>query len=582
MKNRYLVILILFILIETVFPQNYWKPEISLNFLVQSNTKVSSFVDENGIHIVYSRNGGIRYALINAQGGVIKYDRVIETEGSGTDYANVVAIDNSIFAIYYKNNKINVARSTNLGENWNNSFTNYDLIYTDCNKIIAYKGNDNDIHITWSERRMNSYYNDVHYINLLPNNEPLVWTGYKNISENDYAGGQIPDFVIANDKVDVNYYNWTGLYNREKVTDNPWNNSESIPFYQLPLGNQVKTVKPHVVGNSLNVLYQNCWSGWSQSGVLIGHSYRPINGTQWIDNQNILITDNYSGSPYPFISANTADGKIHLIYWDKDDSRFSYKQLNGTTFSSHIAEIPMAILSNSMNAVSNDLFYLRIDNPLTPGSISFRHYDAAPLAPQNLSVVKSATNHPLLSWGKNKEPDIQYYKIYKYSYSELGWQLIGTTASTSFEDVSEIFLSPGNYVANEHWIYYKITAVDNYPHESSFSNQVGARVRGAALEKENNQLQVTDYSLSQNYPNPFNPTTSISYAVPAESHIQIKVYDLLGREVAELVNETKQTGYYSIEFNASGFSSGIFIYRITAINGERILFSESKRMLLIK
>jgi fibronectin type 3 domain-containing protein len=242
----------------------------------------------------------------------------------------------------------------------------------------------------------------------------------------------------------------------------------------------------------------------------------------------------------------------------------------------------MAILSNSMNAVSNDLFYLRIDNPLTPGSISFRHYDAAPLAPQNLSVLKSATNHPLLSWGKNKEPDIQYYKIYKYSYSELGWQLIGTTASTSFEDVSEIFLSPGNYVANEHWIYYKITAVDNYPHESAFSNQVGARVRGAALEKENNQLQVTDYSLSQNYPNPFNPTTSISYAVPAESHIQIKVYDLLGREVAELVNETKQTGYYSIEFNASGFSSGIFIYRITAINGERILFSESKRMLLIK
>ncbi|MBM4158634.1 MAG: M20/M25/M40 family metallo-hydrolase [Ignavibacteria bacterium] len=87
----------------------------------------------------------------------------------------------------------------------------------------------------------------------------------------------------------------------------------------------------------------------------------------------------------------------------------------------------------------------------------------------------------------------------------------------------------------------------------------------------------TQYELSQNFPNPFNPETKIKFAVPKESFITLKVYDILGREVASLVNENKTPGYYIIGFNASNLSSGIYYYRLESDN-----FVEVKKMLLLK
>jgi hypothetical protein len=70
------------------------------------------------------------------------------------------------------------------------------------------------------------------------------------------------------------------------------------------------------------------------------------------------------------------------------------------------------------------------------------------------------------------------------------------------------------------------------------------------------------FNLGQNYPNPFNPSTKIKYSVPSESFTSIKVYDILGNEVATLVNGEKQAGNYEVEFNASNISSGIYFYKL--------------------
>jgi len=86
-----------------------------------------------------------------------------------------------------------------------------------------------------------------------------------------------------------------------------------------------------------------------------------------------------------------------------------------------------------------------------------------------------------------------------------------------------------------------------------------------------------EYSISQNYPNPFNPTTKINFALPKSGFVSLKIYDLLGREVASLVNEVKSAGQYTADFNASQFTSGIYFYKIEA-NG----FSQVKKMMLIK
>lgn len=85
------------------------------------------------------------------------------------------------------------------------------------------------------------------------------------------------------------------------------------------------------------------------------------------------------------------------------------------------------------------------------------------------------------------------------------------------------------------------------------------------------------FHLSQNYPNPFNPTTSIKYQLPRESHVTIKLYDMLGREVAELVNKQQAAGYYEFSFDGSQLSSGTYIYKITA--GD---FTDTKKMQLVK
>ncbi len=85
------------------------------------------------------------------------------------------------------------------------------------------------------------------------------------------------------------------------------------------------------------------------------------------------------------------------------------------------------------------------------------------------------------------------------------------------------------------------------------------------------------FSLGQNYPNPFNPTTAIEYAVPKRLHVIIAVYDMLGRQVKELVNAERTPGRYQVTLDASNFSSGVYLYRLTAGS-----FVDTKKLLVIK
>jgi hypothetical protein len=85
------------------------------------------------------------------------------------------------------------------------------------------------------------------------------------------------------------------------------------------------------------------------------------------------------------------------------------------------------------------------------------------------------------------------------------------------------------------------------------------------------------FKLYQNYPNPFNPSTKISFVIPQRSNVSLKVYNITGTEIATLVNEVKDPGAYSINFNAEKLSSGVYFYKITA--GK---FSSVRKMILIK
>jgi len=97
------------------------------------------------------------------------------------------------------------------------------------------------------------------------------------------------------------------------------------------------------------------------------------------------------------------------------------------------------------------------------------------------------------------------------------------------------------------------------------------------VAEESNLSSPVEYSLTQNYPNPFNPSTIIKYSIPEAGNVQLKVYDIIGNEVATLVNEIKTPGSYEIQFNAAELSTGVYIYSLRAGN-----FVQTKKMILMK
>ena len=90
------------------------------------------------------------------------------------------------------------------------------------------------------------------------------------------------------------------------------------------------------------------------------------------------------------------------------------------------------------------------------------------------------------------------------------------------------------------------------------------------------------FELFHNYPNPFNPTTTISYQLPADSRVNLKVFDLLGREVTTVVDETEPAGYYQKTFDGTGFSSGMYVYQIVATDEHGNRQVARKAMVLVK
>ena len=94
----------------------------------------------------------------------------------------------------------------------------------------------------------------------------------------------------------------------------------------------------------------------------------------------------------------------------------------------------------------------------------------------------------------------------------------------------------------------------------------------------------TTYKLEQNYPNPFNPSTKISWQSPVSSRQVLKVFDVLGNEIATLVDEEKEAGSYEVEFNAEKLSSGVYFYQLKVYpaNGGAGSFVETNKMVLLR
>ncbi|NNJ51789.1 MAG: T9SS type A sorting domain-containing protein [Ignavibacteriaceae bacterium] len=169
------------------------------------------------------------------------------------------------------------------------------------------------------------------------------------------------------------------------------------------------------------------------------------------------------------------------------------------------------------------------------------------------------------------------YNVYR-KVDDGDWEYLASTSGNEYTDGEVYFTCYECYVNAT--VYYYVKAVDLNETESAASNEVSAEVIAKIGKQSGDDKQPViaySYSLGQNYPNPFNPSTTISYSIEKDGLVRLKVYDILGNEVAELVNKNQLAGKYEISFNASHLPSGIYFYTITSGN-----YSNTKKLILLK
>ncbi len=194
--------------------------------------------------------------------------------------------------------------------------------------------------------------------------------------------------------------------------------------------------------------------------------------------------------------------------------------------------------------------------------IGIYSYAIIPVELTSFNAVVNGEN-VLLNWSTATELNNLGFEIQK-SNDEHDWKYIGfINGAGSTTNPSNYSFIDKNVFAGEN--YYRLVQVD-FDGTKKIINPIKVNFVGSLK-----------YELAQNYPNPFNPATTIKFSIPSKNLVTLKVYDVLGKEISVLVNEVKEAGNYSLEFNAANLSSGTYFYEIKS--GE---FYTVKKMNLVK
>jgi len=170
-----------------------------------------------------------------------------------------------------------------------------------------------------------------------------------------------------------------------------------------------------------------------------------------------------------------------------------------------------------------------------------------------------------LNWEPVPDADFEYYTVYRGLTSGfIPTEPFALTIDSAFVDASP-------EIGNTY--YYLVTATDHNGNESGYSDEVSVYF----LAVDDAILLPEDYALMQNYPNPFNPATMIKYALPEAGQVSVKIYNLLGVEVASLVNNYQKAGRYEIQWHAGDLASGVYLVQMRSAG-----FTQTRKAMLMK
>ncbi len=209
--------------------------------------------------------------------------------------------------------------------------------------------------------------------------------------------------------------------------------------------------------------------------------------------------------------------------------------------------------------------------PCQPSEVSFSYTILGRPPVVNIN----SSGYVNLTWDAFPSSALQFYEIWR-NVNNWGWSLIATTTNPSYVD-NQFQITRPRFATDGAQYRIRTKATNNA--YSSYSNIVSTQGISYFQQKISLPLQELpkEFSLLQNYPNPFNPTTTIRYAVKEANFVSLTLYNMLGQEVAQLVNENKNPGYYSVDLNASNLSSGVYLYKLVSGNNVAL-----KKMILTK
>lgn len=275
----------------------------------------------------------------------------------------------------------------------------------------------------------------------------------------------------------------------------------------------------------------------------------------------IYTTDRQGGGGYN--NASGTDGNY-------------YDRFNGTSAATpHVSAIAALVLS-----INSNLTVQQVRNAIEGTCEKIGNYTYSLGAGEQSGL----TWNNEMGYGR-----VNAYKTLKYTIENYGallgvgmsqvtlplWENMTMKANVNLENNSTLTIEANNLVTIS--AYSGTVTLGGTGGLSKFASGDLKENRGSNKTLETSKTIPDAFQLSQNYPNPFNPTTVINYSLPVAEKVVIKIYDVLGREIAGLVNEFKQAGEYSVTFDASNLSSGVYFYRINA--GK---FSQTKKLILAK
>ena len=288
-----------------------------------------------------------------------------------------------------------------------------------------------------------------------------------------------------------------------------------------------------------------------------------LNGAMGVSTSPALSWNKTAGASTYRLGVNTKSDFTGTVIFDNSTITDTLQALSGLSYNTTYYWRVTAS-SNALGKTS------------TPGVYSFTTKLAAATPGSPANNVSDVSLSPTLSWsavnGANK------YRLEVNNKNDFTGTVIfdGDTISTTSKKISDL-----SY--NYHY-YWRVTALNNAGNLSDTSSTFIFTTAGNVTEVEGSKSIIPDrYALFQNFPNPFNPTTVIRYALPADSRINIVIYNILGQEIRELLNNTETAGYHEVVFNGNGLASGVYFYRIVAVsivNNKE--FVSTKKLILMK